>query len=78
MAVTFKRAKRMAGIHRPEVTIHTLRHSFACALLRGGASVVAIQRLMGHGSPETTSVYLHVTGVELEEAMATHSLCGAK
>jgi len=65
VAVTFKRAKRMAGIDRPEVTVHTLRHSFACALLRGGASVVAIQRLMGHASLDTTSIYLHVTGVEL-------------
>jgi len=77
VAVTFKRAKRMAGIDRPEVTVHTLRHSFACALLRGGASVVAIQRLMGHASLDTTSVYLPVTGGEREAAVACHSLGGA-
>ena len=78
VTVTLKRAKRMAGIDRPEVTIHTLRHSFACALLRGGAGVVAIQRLMGHASLDTTSIYLHVTGVELAEAVRAHSLCGVK
>ncbi|MEA3403424.1 MAG: tyrosine-type recombinase/integrase [Armatimonadota bacterium] len=72
--VAFRRAKRIAGIDRDGVTIHTLRHSFASALLRGGASLVEIQQLMGHASLETTSIYLHVTGVELREAVAAHSL----
>jgi len=75
---TFRRAKKGAGIEREDVTIHTLRHSFACALLRGGASLVEIQQLMGHASLETTSVYLHVTGVELKEAVAAHSLCNSQ
>lgn len=71
---TFERVKRVAGITREDVTIHTLRHSFACALLRGGANLVEIQQLMGHASLETTSVYLHVTGAELRNAIAAHSL----
>ena len=78
VALTFKRAERMADMDRPEVAVHTLHHSFACALLHGGPSVVAIRRSMGHASLDTTLIYLHVTGVELEEAVAAHSLCGAK
>lgn len=72
--IAFSCTKKAAGITRDDVTIHALRHSFACALLRGGASLVEIQRLMGHQSLETTSIYLHVTGVELRDAVAAHSL----
>ena len=71
----FKRVKSEAGIDRSGVTIHTLRHSFACALLRGGTNIVAIQQLLGHASLETTSIYLHVTGEELRDAVAGHVLC---
>jgi len=71
----FMQAKQRAGIERPAVTVHTLRHSFACALLRGGTNVVAIQHLLGHVSLETTAVYLHATGEELRDAVAGHVLC---
>lgn len=55
--------------------MHTLRHSFACALLKGGTNVVAIQQLLGHASLETTSIYLHVSGEEPREAVSSHMLC---
>lgn len=72
----FRKAKAQSGIERAEVTVHTLRHSFACALLKGGTNVVAIQQLLGHASLETTSIYLHVSGEELREAVSSHVLCG--
>jgi len=72
--VLFDRCRGQAGIRREGVTIHTLRQSFACALLRGGANLVAIQQLMGHASLDTTSIYLRVTDAELKNAVATHSL----
>jgi site-specific recombinase XerD len=72
----FRKAKTRAGLDRPEVSVHTLRHSFACALLKGGTNVVAIQQLLGHASLETTSIYLHVSGEELREAVSSHVLCG--
>lgn len=56
----FKTAKNKAGIKK-EATVHTLRHSFATHLVEAGTSIYHIQQLMGHTSPKTTSVYIHIS-----------------
>ena len=65
----FRASKKRARITKP-ASIHTLRHSFATHLIEAGTSLHHVQLLLGHRSPTTTTVYLHVSRVNLSQVIS--------
>jgi site-specific recombinase XerD len=65
----FYAAKKRAGIRKP-ASVHTLRHSFATHLIEAGTSLHHVQMLLGHRSPVTTTVYLHVSRLNLAQVIS--------
>jgi len=59
IAEIIKNACKNVGIKR-RIHPHTMRHSFATHLIENGNSVSEVQSLLGHKSPETTMIYVHL------------------
>jgi len=65
----FYAARKRAEITKP-ASVHTLRHSFATHLIEAGTSLHHVQLLLGHRSPTTTTVYLHVSRLNLSQVIS--------
>ena len=69
--IMIKRLAMEAGIQKT-ISPHTLRHSFATALLEGGADLRAIQAMLGHEHIATTEIYTHVDTTTLRREILEH------
>jgi len=61
-------AARQLGWNAP-VSAHILRHSYASQLIKTGANLVQVQRLLGHSSLAVTGIYTHTYFEDLQEAV---------
>ena len=69
--IMVKKYAEEAGIQKT-ISPHTFRHSFATALLEGGADLRVIQAMLGHESIGTTEIYTHIDTHTLREAILQH------
>ena len=67
MGWVFREALKKTTIQK-QVSIHSLRHSYATHLIEDGLNIVTVKDLLGHSKIETTMVYLHIAQCPLVQA----------
>lgn len=58
---------KAAGIEK-KVTAHTFRHTFVSHLVKNGANIVAVQKMLGHADLGTTQGYISALGLDVKKA----------
>jgi integrase/recombinase XerD len=66
----FARRLDRLGIRSPDKTPHALRHTHATAMWEGGMRELALQKRLGHASPESVRIY---TRVSAEQVVADYA-----
>jgi len=64
-----KKYRDRAGLP-DDITTHSIRHTCATEMLKGGASIRHVQELLGHADIATTQIYTHVVQSDLKKAHA--------
>ena len=70
---TYKRLFARAGVKGRRAGPHALRHTFATLYLRHGGGVRQLQSILGHERIETTMIYVHLAGRDVQADHALHS-----
>lgn len=65
----FKKSVRAAKLN-DKIHFHSLRHSFASALVQRGISLYSVKELLGHGNIKTTQIYSHLQKDNLMDAVS--------
>jgi len=53
--------------HRPDMSTHSFRHSYAVHALKKGVNLRSLQKALGHSSLQTTQIYLDIAGEDLKD-----------
>lgn len=64
----FKKGAKAAELN-PKIHFHTLRHSFASALVQRKVDIYTVQKLLGHNKIQTTQIYSHLQKENLSQAV---------
>ena len=73
MKRVYNRLFRRAGITGSKLGPHTLRHTFGTSYIRSGGGVRQLQYILGHERIETTMIYVHLAGQDVQADHAKHS-----
>jgi integrase/recombinase XerD len=76
-AQLLKELSRNAGIDPERVSPHVLRHAFATHLLKHGADLRSVQKMLGHADIATTQIYTQVVGDQAKTATEKHPMAKA-
>lgn len=65
VGIMIRTCARRAGI-KGKVSAHSLRHSFATVLVKNGADITAVQKMLGHKDLSTTQQYIRALGLDIK------------